>query len=117
MLELKEHCEKSNSIGSSNLWRFRQNMDLRCNSDNRDSLVILNSSAPKNHVKTKVESIVVKKWKEEQPKKALSTHEKVYLANQKRKGSNKQRSFLPYNHQLFGFFANMNGLSRNLNPF
>lgn len=117
MLESKEHCKKSNSTGSSNLWRFRQNMDLRCNSDNRDSLVILNSSVPKNHVKTKVESIVIKKRKEEQPKKALSTYEKLYLTNKKRKGSNKQRSFLPYKHQLFGFFTNMNGLSRNLHPF
>ena len=117
MLESKEHCKKSNSTGSSNLWRFRQNMDLRCNSDNRDSLVILNSSVPKSHVKTKVESIVIKKRKEEQPKKALSTYEKLYLTNKKRKGSNKQRSFLPYKHQLFGFFTNMNGLSRNLHPF
>lgn len=119
-VELKDSTEcykKSNSTGSSNFWRFRQNMNLRCNSDHKDSLVFLNPSAPKNHVKAKVESNIVKKRKVQQSKNALSTYEKLYLTNKTRKGSNKRRSFLPYKHQLFGFFTNMNGLSRNLHHF
>ncbi|XP_058746131.1 uncharacterized protein LOC131619006 [Vicia villosa] len=117
MKDSTESYKKSNSTGSSNLWRCRQNMNLRCNSDHKDSLVLLNPSAPKNHVKTKVESIVVEKRKEDHPKNALSTYEKLYLTNKTRKGSNKRRSFLPYKHQLLGFFTNMNGLSKNLHPF
>jgi len=48
MVEIKasnECYEKSNSTGSSNLWKFRQNMNLRSNSDHKDSLVLLNVSA------------------------------------------------------------------------
>ena len=119
-IETKDSTEcykKCNSTGSSNLWRFRKNMNLRCNSDHKDSLVLLNPSAPINLVKAKVESIVVNKRKDEHPQNALSTYEKLYLTNKTRKGSNKRRSFLPYKHQLFGFFTNMNGLSRNLHPF
>lgn len=112
-----ECYEKSNSTGSSKLWRFRQNLDLRSNSDHKDSFVIWNHAALKSSRKTKVENITVKKRTGEQPQNALSAYEKLYVTNKTRKGSNKRRSFLPYKHQLFGFFTNMHGLSRNLHPF
>lgn len=120
MVEIKasnECYEKSNSTGSSNLWKFRQNMNLRSNSDHMDSLVLLNASDPKNSRKPKVENIVNKKRKDEKHKNGLSTYEKLYVSNKTRKDSNKRRSFLPYKRQLFGLFTNMNGLSRNLHPF
>ncbi|RHN41390.1 hypothetical protein MtrunA17_Chr8g0365651 [Medicago truncatula] len=120
MVEIKasnECYEKSNSTGSSNLWKFRQNMNLRSNSDHKDSLVLLNASDPKNSRKPKVENIVNKKRKDEKHKNGLSAYEKLYVSNKTRKDSNKRRSFLPYKRQLFGLFTNMNGLSRNLHPF
>jgi len=92
-------------------------MNLRSNSDHKDSLVLLNASAPKNSRKPKVENIVNKKRKDEKHKNGLSAYEKLYVSNKTRKDSHKIRSFLPYKHQLFGLFTNMNGLSRNLHPF
>ncbi|RHN41377.1 hypothetical protein MtrunA17_Chr8g0365451 [Medicago truncatula] len=105
MVEIKasnECYEKSNSTGSSNLWKFR---------------VLLNASDPKNSRKPKVENIVNKKRKDEKHKNGLSAYEKLYVSNKTRKDSNKRRSFLPYKRQLLGLFTNMNGLSRNLHPF
>jgi hypothetical protein len=92
-------------------------MNLQSNSDNKDSLVLMNHSAPKKSNKTKVDNTVVKKRKDEKHKKALSAYEKFYVTNKTRKDSNKRKSFLPYKHQLFGLFTNINGLSRNLHPF
>ncbi|CAI8607524.1 unnamed protein product [Vicia faba] len=109
--------EKSNSTGSSNLWRLRQNLNLRSNSDHMDSYVILNPSVPKTTIKPKVDDIIVKKRNGDQPKNTLSAYEKLYVKNKMRKGINKRRSFLPYKHNIFGFFTNMHGLSRNLHPF
>ena len=117
MKSSSECYEKSNSTGSSNLWRFRQNLDLRSNSDHMDSFVILSPSVPKTTIKSKGENIVVKKRKGDNPKNTLSAYEELYVKNKMRKGSNKRRSFLPYKQQLFGFFTNMHGLSRNLHPF
>ncbi|CAI8607518.1 unnamed protein product [Vicia faba] len=108
---------KSISGGSSNLWRLRQNLNLRSNSDHMDSYVILNPSVPKTTIKPKVDDIIVKKRKGDQPKNTLSAYEKLYVKNKMRKGINKRRSFLPYKHNIFGFFTNMHGLSRNLHPF
>ncbi|RHN41389.1 hypothetical protein MtrunA17_Chr8g0365571 [Medicago truncatula] len=105
MVEIKasnECYEKSNSTGSSNLWKFRQNMNLRSNSDHKDSLVLLNASDPKNSRKPKVENIVNKKRKDEKHKNGLSAYEKLYVSNKTRKDSNKRRSFLPYKRQLLG---------------
>ncbi|CAL5201319.1 unnamed protein product [Lathyrus oleraceus] len=112
-----ECYEKSNSTGSSNLWRFRQNLDLRSNSDHKDSFVILNPSESKTSIKPNVENIIIKKRKGEKPKNTLTAYEKLYVTNKARKGSNKRRSLLPYKHGLFGFFTNMHELSRNLHPF
>ncbi|CAJ2636462.1 unnamed protein product [Trifolium pratense] len=120
MVEMKvsgECYEKNNSTGSSNLWKFRQNIHLRSNSDNMDSLVLMNPTVPKKSRKTKVDNIIVKKRKDEKPKVALSAYEKFYVTNKTKKDSNKRKTFLPYKHQLFSLFTNKNGLSRNLHPF
>ncbi|XP_004509948.1 uncharacterized protein [Cicer arietinum] len=120
MVEVKisnECYEKSNSTGSSKLWRFRQNINLRSNSDHKDAFVLLNPSVPSMVNKPKVQKIVVKKKKDDINKSTLSAYEKFYVMNKMRKDNNKRRSFLPYKHYLFGIFTNMNGLSRNLHPF
>ncbi|XP_012573855.1 uncharacterized protein [Cicer arietinum] len=117
MKALNESYEKSNSTGSSKLWRFRQNLNLRSNSDHKDAFVLLNPSMPSTTNKQKVENIVVKKRKEDINKSTLSAYEKFYVMNKMKKNSNKRRSFLPYKHHLLGIFTNMNGLSRNLHPF
>ncbi|WJX67406.1 hypothetical protein P8452_51872 [Trifolium repens] len=120
LVEMKGASEcytKSNSTGMSNLWRFRENMNLRSNSDHKDCFVLMNPSVPKKSSKPKVENIVLKKRKDEKHKSALSAYEKIYVTNKKRKESNKRKSFLPYKQQLFGIFTNMNVLGRNLHPF
>ncbi|CAJ2636463.1 unnamed protein product [Trifolium pratense] len=118
MVEMSSECyEKNNSTRSSNLWKFRQNIHLRSNSDNKDSLVLMNPTVPRKSSKIKVDNIVVKKRKDEKPKVALSAYEKFYVTNKTKKDSNKRISFLPYKHQLFSLFTNKNGLSRNLHPF
>ncbi|CAJ2641959.1 unnamed protein product [Trifolium pratense] len=108
---------KSNSTGTSNLWRFRQNLNLRSNSDHKDSFVLMNPSVPKKSNKSKVENIAVKRRQDEKRKSELSAYEKIYVTNKTRKESKQRKSFLPYKHQLFGLFTNKNGLSRNLHPF
>jgi len=70
-------------------------LNLRSNSDHKNSLVLLNASAPKNSRKPKVENIVNKKRKDEK-KNGLLAYEKLYVTNKTRKDSNKRRSFLPY---------------------
>ncbi|XP_004513151.1 uncharacterized protein [Cicer arietinum] len=120
MVEVKasnECYKKSKSTGSSNLWRFRQNINLRSNSDHKDAFVLLNPSVPSKANKPKVETIVVKKRKDDINKSTLSAHEKFYVMNKMKKDSNKRKSFLPYKHHLLGIFTNMNGLSRNIHPF
>lgn len=114
MKDSNECYEKSNSTGSSKLWRFRQDLDLRSNSEHKDAFVLLNTSVPTKSNRPKVENIVVKKRKDEKHK---SAYEKLYVFNKTKKDTNKRRSFLPYKHQLFGIFTNMNGLSRNIHPF
>ncbi|XP_045831583.1 uncharacterized protein LOC123922974 [Trifolium pratense] len=118
MVEMSSECyEKNNSTRSSNLWKFRQNIHLRSNNNNKDSLVLMNPTVPKKSSKTKVDNIVVKKRKDEKPKVALSAYEKFYVTNKTKKDSNKRKTFLPYKHQLFSLFTNKNALSKNLHPF
>lgn len=117
-MKVSNECyEKSNSTGSSKLRRFPKNLNLRSNSDLKDSFVLMNPSVLKKPSKPNIENTVAKKRKNEKHNNALSAYEKFYLTNKTRKDSNKQRSFLPYKHQLFGFFTNMNGLSRNVHPY
>ncbi|XP_020217808.1 uncharacterized protein LOC109801205 [Cajanus cajan] len=106
---------KSNSTGFSKLWRFRD-VKLRSSSDGKDAFVFL-SNAPGAKAE-KARNVVVKKVEMRKGKTALSSaHEKHYVMNRARKESDKRKSYLPYRQDLFGFFANSNGLSRNVHPY
>lgn len=117
---------KSNSTGSSKLWRIRD-LVPRSNSDGKDAFVFLN---PKSRSSPKQSQEAVKsvkavdkaqvKGKEQKAKKAetaSSAHEKHYVRNRAKMEGDKRRSYLPYRPGLVGFFTNVNGLSRNVHPF
>ncbi|KAK7307222.1 hypothetical protein VNO77_40089 [Canavalia gladiata] len=105
---------KSNSTGFSKLWRFRD-VKLRSNSDGKDTFVFLNHAPAAKKEKTR--NVVVKKNEVRKGKTASSAHEKHYVMNRARRESDKRRSYLPYRQELFGFFANANGFSRNVHPY
>ncbi|KAJ1399479.1 hypothetical protein SESBI_30242 [Sesbania bispinosa] len=109
---------KSNSTGFSKLWRFRE-VKLRSNSDGKDAFVFLNPPAAKTEKASSEEAknVAVKKVKVVKGKTASSAHEKHYVMSRARKENDKRKSYLPYRQELFGFFANTNGLSRNVHPY
>lgn len=104
---------KSNSTGFSKLWRFKD-PKLRSNSDGKDTFVFLNPP-PAKASSGEARKVVVKKVKGKTT--SSSAHEKLYMMNRARKESDKRKSYLPYKQDLFGFFANANGLTRNLHPY
>ena len=139
-----ELSKKSNSTGFSKFWRFRD-LVVRSSSDGQDAFVFLNPNS--TNAKQRVESIkqMAKAEKNERPpvapssekknkvgsdeaakvkvkvqgkrgETASSAHERYYVRN-KAKEVDKRRSYLPYRPDLVGFFANVNGLSRNVHPF
>nr|GMC55377.1 Candidapepsin-7 like [Ipomoea batatas] len=91
-------CKKSNSTG----WRWRSKRwrlpDLvhRSNSHGKDTFVFLTKGEDKAGAKSNPNL----------------TH---YTKN--RSGDKRRHSYLPYRQHLVGFFANVNGFSRNLQPF
>ncbi|CAA0833107.1 Protein of unknown function (DUF1645 [Striga hermonthica] len=118
-------CKKSNSTGFSKIWRFKELVGIRSNSDGRDAFVFLNGGggAPAEEraeptpagVKTRKEG---KKGGKGAKKTASSeaAHE-VYLRS-KAKEEERRRSYLPYRPELVGFFTNVNGgLTKNVHPF
>lgn len=107
---------KSNSTGFSKLWRFKD-PKLRSNSDGKDTFVFLNPPPAKAEKASSGEArkVVVKKVKGKMT--PSSAHEKLYMMNRAKKESDKRKSYLPYKQDLFGFFANANGLTRNLHPY
>ncbi|XP_061357000.1 uncharacterized protein LOC133301386 [Gastrolobium bilobum] len=107
---------KSNSTGFSKIWRLRD-LKLRCNSDGKDTFVFLNTASAAKAEKPRsgeAKNAVVKKVK---GKTASSAHEKHYVMNRAKKESDKRKSYLPYRQELFGFFANANGFTRNVHPY
>ncbi|KAF6165583.1 hypothetical protein GIB67_022754 [Kingdonia uniflora] len=111
-------CNKSNSTGSqSKRWRFRDILH-RSNSDGaKDTYVFLSATSKKKDEKLEVvkekKKIVVVAEKKVQ----LSAHELHYVRNRAVREGDKKKSYLPYRQDLVGFFANVNGFSRNLHPF
>lgn len=131
-----EGCRKSNSTGFSRLWRFRD-LVHRSSSDGKDAFVFLNThrarggvgniqqekkdeevsrervgrTADRKEGKTKSNTTVTAK--------AQTAHEKHYVRNRAAKESDKRKSYLPYRQNLvgLGFFANVNGMTRNVHPF
>ncbi|KAF9673458.1 hypothetical protein SADUNF_Sadunf10G0026500 [Salix dunnii] len=135
----QQMCKKSNSTGFSKLRRFREFV-LRSNSDGKDAFVFLNhkdstskhlqetitttaaASEMKGHEKTTAKKDVVAEKRKEQSSKRVSSssssaHELHYLRNRAIKDGEKQKSYLPYRQDIFGFFTNVNDLSRNIHPF
>ncbi|XP_073220666.1 uncharacterized protein [Cicer arietinum] len=103
-----EYCEwnpqkavKSNSTGSSKLWKFRD-PKLRSNSDGKDAFVFLNPAKVEKTSSGEAKNVVVKKVKMVKGK-TTSAHEKHYVMNKARKESDKRKSYLPYRQELFGF--------------
>ncbi|XP_068331687.1 uncharacterized protein [Pyrus communis] len=118
---------KSNSTGSSKLWRVRD-LKLRCNSDGNDAFVFLkpksvaspkpsHESAADEKSSGKIQKTVEKlKGKAKKVETVSSAHEKHYVKNREKKEGDKRRSYLPY-RPVVGFFTNVNGLSKNVHPF
>ncbi|TQD78094.1 hypothetical protein C1H46_036366 [Malus baccata] len=118
---------KSNSTGSSKLWRVRD-LNLRSNSDGKDAFVFLNPKSAASQKPSQESaadgksSAEIQKTAEKVKRKAKkvetvsSAHEKHYVKNREKKEGDKRRSYLPY-RPLVGFFTNVNVLSRNVHPF
>ncbi|CAL0331512.1 unnamed protein product [Lupinus luteus] len=107
---------KSSSTGFSKLWRFKEHI-LRSNSDGKDTFVFLHPPPAKAEKASsgEVRNIVVKKVKGITT--SSSAHEKNYVMYRAKKENEKHKSYLPYKKDLFGFFANANGFSRNVHPY
>ncbi|KAF1861602.1 hypothetical protein Lal_00025985 [Lupinus albus] len=107
---------KSNSTGFSKLWRFKEHM-LRSNSDGKDTFVLIQPAAAKAEKARsgEVRNVVVKKVKGKTT--SSSAHEKNYVMYRAKKENEKHKSYLPYKQDLFGFFANANGFTRNVHPY
>ncbi|XP_057983942.1 uncharacterized protein LOC131168489 [Malania oleifera] len=128
-------CKKSKSTGSSGRrWRLRDLLG-RSNSDGKHSFVFLTptptSAGGKNKEKSeKTEKaanlkqrrssgeFLAGKAKAKMPnghrnEKLISAHEIFYVKNRALKEGEKRRSYLPYKQDLIGFFAKVNGFSRN----
>ncbi|KAK7252373.1 hypothetical protein RIF29_36273 [Crotalaria pallida] len=110
---------KSNSTGFSKLWRFKD-VKLRSNSDGKDTFVFLHhppaAKAAEKARAEEVRNVTVRKVKGKTTSSS-SAHEKHYVMYRAKKESEKHRSYLPYKADLFGFFANASGLSRNVHPY
>lgn len=124
-------CRKSNSTGSSKMWRFRDLLP-RSNSDGRDAVVMLKPSdggvekgrrstdkAAERKEGAKAEEAKKGKGKGKATAAAPSAHERHYVKSRAVKESEKRKSYLPYKRDLLGlgFFTSVNGLSKNLHPF
>ncbi|XP_056165426.1 uncharacterized protein LOC115671796 [Syzygium oleosum] len=123
-------CRKSNSTGSSKLWRFRDLLP-RSNSDGRDAVVMLSPPAdakPSDRGAEKSKRPTEKAVERKEAKKGKgkgkatappSAHEMHYVKSRAVKESEKRKSYLPYRRDLLGlgFFTSVNGLSKNLHPF
>uniref|UniRef100_A0A5B7C0I9 Uncharacterized protein n=1 Tax=Davidia involucrata TaxID=16924 RepID=A0A5B7C0I9_DAVIN len=115
-------CKKSNSTGSSKWWKFRD-LIHRSNSEGKETFVFLTPStanAKKRDEKATTEASKVTgkaKSKGVAGGECVWVSEAHYVKNSAMKEGDSRRSFRPYKQDLVGFFANVNGLSRNLHPF
>lgn len=102
-----ERCNKSNSTSSSKRWRFRDLMHRSHSDGGKSAFVLFTPSKQKENVKIKKTETSVDGGK------VKSTAAAHYL----KKGGDRRKSYLPYRQDLVGLFSNVNGLSRNLQPF
>ncbi|KAE9597025.1 hypothetical protein Lal_00007575 [Lupinus albus] len=122
---VESYCEwtpktavKSNSTGLSKLWRFKEHK-LRSNSDGKDTLVLFHPPQAKagKGSSSEVRNVVVKKVKAKTTSSSSVAHEKHYVMYRAKKENEKHKSYLPYKQDLFGFFTNANGFTRNVHPY
>ncbi|KAF3974912.1 hypothetical protein CMV_001803 [Castanea mollissima] len=104
-------CKKSHSTGSSKRWRFRDLL-YRSNSDGKDTFVFLTPSKKAEKIAVRNNSI-----SKSNSNSNSSNKNKTSVVNNKVAEENKRKSFLPYRKDLVGFFTNVNGLNRSLQPF
>ncbi|CAL5368225.1 unnamed protein product [Camellia sinensis] len=108
--ESPERCKKSNSMGSSKRWKFRDLL-YQSNSDGKDTFVFLvpsnANSKKKNNKKASKRATKVKVARKVKPTVAGGG---VTVAQE----GDRRRLLMPYMQDLVGFFANVNRLSRNL---
>lgn len=107
--------KKSLSTGSSKRWKLRDLL-YRSNSDGKDTFVFVTPSKKAEKtvaVASSNESGIKAKVA---PPQQLDAH---YARNSSVKEEDHKRrsSYLPYRKDLVGFFANVNGLNRSLQPF
>lgn len=112
-------CKKSSSTGSnSKRWKFRDLL-YRSNSDGKDTFVFLTPSFKRKEHKAEkppppptdnASKVTAKSKGVPVADSSPATH---YVKNG---GVEKRKTYLPYRQDLVGFFANMNGTSRNLQP-
>ncbi|KAK6123483.1 hypothetical protein DH2020_042772 [Rehmannia glutinosa] len=104
-------CKKSSSTGSiSKRWKFRDLLHRSHSDGGKDRFVFL---GPSNSGRRKENDEKVKTPAGAGKVKTLSPTPPSY----NRDGGEKRRSYLPYRQDLVGLFANVNGLSKNLQPF
>nr|XP_043608273.1 uncharacterized protein LOC122580068 [Erigeron canadensis] len=112
-------CKKSNSTGStvSKKWKIRCSFK-RCNSEGKEPMVSLLTPPPNSNNK-KIDSrtspkrkrIISGKLKTQTP-----VHELFYVQRRAENEMGKKKSYLPYRKDMFGLFANVNGMGKML-PF
>ncbi|CAI9754635.1 unnamed protein product [Fraxinus pennsylvanica] len=102
-----EQCNKSNSTGSSKRWRFRNLLHRSQSEGGKDTFVLFTPGKQKENVKIKKTEIPADGGK------VKSTAAAQYS----KKGEDRRKSYLPYRRDLVGLFSNVNGVSRNLQPF
>ena len=100
----------STSTNSSKRWKFRDILS-RSNSVSKERFLFvkLGSSKRTGKVEDTTET--------EKNDVVLVTNDEVNGEKGKTNDEDKKKSGFPYKHNLVGFLANVNGLSRNLHPF
>ncbi|KAK4735430.1 hypothetical protein R3W88_009691 [Solanum pinnatisectum] len=108
-------CKKSSSTDSSKRWKFRDLL-YRSNSDGKDTFIFLTPSFRKKENKAEKTTI-------DNAAKVTAKSKGIPVADGypamhyvKNGGGEKRKTYLPYRQDLVGFFANMNGTSRNVMP-
>lgn len=118
--EAEERCKKSSSTGSnSKRWKFKvKDLLNRSHSEgSKDDFVILSPSnsgrKKQSEDRGKVTPVTVSAGKVKSAAAAPPPPRPPLPGY----GGEKRRSYLPYRQDLVGIFANVNGLSKNLQPF
>lgn len=108
-------CKKSNSTGSSKRWKFRDLL-YRSNSDGKDTFVFLTPSFKRKENKAEKATTDNASKVTAKSKGVPVVEGSPAMHYVKNGGGEKRKTYLPYRQDLVGFFANVNGMSRNVQP-